>query len=53
MESEHPFTLQQELDAGIELEAIFDGGKVDLLIFDSETAMKPIHRIARDTGLLL
>jgi predicted nucleotidyltransferase len=42
-----------EIRAGVALEAIFEGGSVDLLVRYPGEAEDPIHRIAKSTGTLL
>jgi hypothetical protein len=45
--------VRRELAAGAALEVIFDDGSVDLVIRYRGDAEKPIHRIARETGVPL
>lgn len=45
--------LGPELKAGVALEEIFDDGSVDLLVRYPGEPEKPIHRIAKSTGVPL
>lgn len=45
--------LDAEIAAGIALQDVFDGLKVDLLVRYGEEVERPIHAIAKRTGVLL
>lgn len=45
--------VKTEIQVGCALEEIFEGGSVDLIVRYPHQLEKPIHRIAKKTGVLL
>lgn len=56
VEAEHPPPASRamlRIDAAVALEEIFGGGSVDLIVRYAEEPEKPIHRIAKNSGVVL